>query len=156
MSPSRSRKCNFCGIKKPLDEFDLSKSNSRQCNTCKSERRNDRISSNPLNYIQNLYVQLRYVRKKQGIPWEITPQQLYKLYAEQEGKCALTGQELTFKRSSEEEYDFNISIDRIDPTVGYYIENIQLIAKSVNFLKHDLPQEKFIKLIKLIYNNTNG
>ena len=116
MSPSRSRKCNFCGIKKPLDEFDLSKTNSRQCNTCKSERRNDRISSNPLNYIQNLYVQLRYVRKKQGIPWEITPQQLYKLYAEQEGKCALTGQELTFKRSSEEEYDFNISIDRIDPT----------------------------------------
>ena len=152
---SRSRKCHYCGVKKSISSFDQSK-NSNQCNECKLERRYEKINSSPLNYIQNLYVQLRYVRKKQGITWDVTPQELFILYAKQEGKCALTGQELTFKRGTDEESDFNISIDRIDSANGYYIENIQLIGKIINFLKHDLPQEKFIKLVKLIYNNTNG
>jgi len=68
----------------------------------------------------------------------------------------LTGQELTFKRGTDEESDFNISIDRINSTDSYHIENIQLVGKIINFLKNDLPQEKFIKLVKLIYNNTNS
>lgn len=152
---SQLRKCNYCGVKKSISSFDQSK-NSKQCNECKLEKRYEKINSSPLNYIQNLYVQLRYVRKKQGITWDVTPQELFILYAKQEGKCALTGQELTFKRGTDEESDFNISIDRIDSADGYYIENIQLIGKIINFLKHDLPQEKFIKLVKLIYNNSKN
>ena len=152
---SRSRKCHYCGISKPASNFDQSK-NSNQCNECKLERRYEKINSTPLTYIQHLYGQLRYVRKKQGITWDVTPQELFILYAKQEGKCALTGKELTFKRGTDEESDFNISIDRINPDDGYSIDNIQLVGKIINFLKHDLPQEKFIKLIKVIYNNLNN
>jgi len=153
---SQLRKCTWCGTKKPVKEFDQTKKNSTQCNTCKLERRYEKINSNPINYMQNLCVQLKHVRKKQGINWDVTPQELYILYAKQEGKCALTGQELTFKRGRDEESDFNISIDRINSTDSYHIENIQLVGKIINFLKNDLPQEKFIKLVKLIYNNTNS
>jgi len=149
------RKCNYCKKEKPLSDFDQNKRVGRQCNACKLERRLEKINSNPFAYIHHLCVQLRYTRKKQGIKWTIQPEDLNIIYAKQSGKCVLTGVEMTYKRGTGEESDFNISIDRIDPTLGYTVENIQLVAKVVNFLKHDLPQEKFIKLIKLIYNNTN-
>jgi hypothetical protein len=150
---SSLRKCNYCKKSKPPKDFDQNKKGGYQCNACKNERRQEKINSNPFNYIQNLCVQLRYTRKKQGVEWTITPQELNMLYAKQEGLCALTGVELTYKRGTGEESDFNISIDRIDPAGGYYIENIQLVGKVINFLKRDLPEEKFIKLVKLLYNN---
>lgn len=103
--------------------------------------------------MHNLCVQLKYNRVKQGIEWSVTPEDLNILYAKQLGKCALTGVELTYLRGNSEESDFNISIDRINPAGGYTIENIQLVGKIINFLKRDLPEEKFIKIIKLLYNN---
>ena len=151
---SQLRKCNWCGEKKPLNDFDQSKK-SRQCNKCKIARRKATISSSPFNYMHNLHTQLRYARKKQGYKWKIKPEDLYVIYAKQEGKCALTGVELTFNKGVGEESDFNISIDRIDSKGDYVVSNIQLLGKIVNFLKHDMPQEKFIKLTKLIYNNSN-
>ena len=147
------RKCKYCKKEKPLNDFDQNKRVGRQCNACKLERRQEKINSNPFTYIQNLCTQLRYTRKKQGVEWTITPEQLNVLYAKQLGRCALTGVEMTYKRGTGEESDFNISIDRIDSAGGYHIENIQLVGKVINFLKHDLPQEKFIKLINLLYNN---
>lgn len=105
--------------------------------------------------MHNLHTQLKYARKKQGYKWKIKPVDLYVIYAKQEGKCALTGVELTFNKGVGEESDFNISIDRIDSKGDYVVSNIQLLGKIVNFLKHDMPQEKFIKLTKLIYNNSN-
>jgi hypothetical protein len=150
------RKCKYCNKDRPLKDFDQNKKSGHQCNFCKNQRRQDKINSTPFTYMHNLCTQLRYSRKKQKIEWRIEPQDLYIIYAKQEGRCALTNVELTHKRGSDEESDFNISIDRIDPNLGYFAENIQLVGKVVNFLKSDLPQEKFIKLINLIYNNTNS
>jgi len=152
---SQSRKCRWCGEVKALENFDQSKQ-SRQCNTCKLARRKATISSSPFNYMHNLHTQLKYARKKQGYKWSITPKDLYIIYAEQEGKCALTGVTLTYNKGVGVESEFNISIDRIDSSGDYTVENIQLLGKVINFLKHDIPQEKFIKLVNLIYNNTNG
>jgi len=150
---SQLRKCNYCKKSKPPKDFDQNKKGGSQCNACKNKRRQEKISSNPFNYIHNLYVQLKYTRIKQGVKWKITTEDLNTLYAKQKGLCALTNVELTHKRGADEESDFNISIDRIDPAGDYVIENIQLIAKIVNFLKRDIPEEKFIKIIKLLYNN---
>lgn len=152
---SQRRKCRWCGETKSIREFDQSKK-SRQCNKCKLARRKATISSSPFNYMHNLHTQLKYAREKQGYEWKITAKDLYRIYADQEGKCALTGVTLTYEKGIGEESEFNISIDRIDSNGDYTVENIQLLGKIVNFLKHDIPQEKFIKLVKLIYNNTNG
>lgn len=150
---SQLRKCNYCKKSKPPKDFDQNKKGGSQCNACKHERRQEKINKNPFTYMHNLCVQLKYNRVKQGIEWSVTPEDLNILYAKQLGKCALTGVELTYLRGNSEESDFNISIDRINPAGGYTIENIQLVGKIINFLKRDLPEEKFIKIIKLLYNN---
>lgn len=42
------------------------------------------------------------------------------------------------------------SLDRIDSTKGYTLDNIQWVHKHINVMKMDLDQEYFIKLCKLV------
>ena len=66
-------------------------------------------------------------------------EQLYNAYNLQEGKCALSGVFLTWQ-TGEGAQDFNISIDRKDPSKGYIPENVQLVAYRVNVMKHILGE----------------
>jgi hypothetical protein len=47
--------------------------------------------------------------------------------------------------------DFNASIDRINPTGPYCLDNVQLVASRVNTMKHTLSQDMFLWWIKTIY-----
>lgn len=60
----------------------------------------------------------------------------------QQGLCAMSGIILT---------EENISIDRIDNTVGYEPGNIQLVTKNMNFMRGPLSLEEFRKLLDDIY-----
>lgn len=59
------------------------------------------------------------------------------LYYRQEGLCALTGKELTFVQDGGRT-PTNISIDRINSSVGYLETNVQLVCHQVNTMKSDL------------------
>jgi hypothetical protein len=50
----------------------------------------------------------------------------------------------------------NASIDRIDSSKGYVVDNIQFVCRIANTAKSDLSQEDFINLCKTIINNQNG
>jgi hypothetical protein len=77
-------------------------------------------------------------RKECGIH-KITIEDIEELYEIQEGKCALSGQELSFTYN-----DLNIiSIDRIDSDKGYTKDNIQLTTSIVNQAKSNLSDEVF-------------
>lgn len=79
------------------------------------------------------------------------------LIANQNFKCALTGDDLIIRQSgiylhATEE---NLSLDRIDSTKGYIEGNVQWVTKIVNFMKRDYPQEDFIETCKKIVNYEN-
>jgi hypothetical protein len=150
-----NRRCKDCGKVKLLIFFDRTQKR-RQCLKCKKAQAEHRISRTPKSYIRNLVVQLRYSRKKQGHKWDISKEEVYKLYLKQGGKCALSGVEMTHIRTHDVEGDTNISIDRIDPEGLYDIDNIQLVCKRVNFMKHNNNQKNFLNWVGLIYNNTNN
>ena len=63
------------------------------------------------------------------------------IYLQQNGLCALSGIDL------DEE---NMSVDRIDSTKGYIKGNIQWVDFTVNRMKSDIEQNKFIKLCEMI------
>jgi len=150
-----NRRCSDCKKVKLLIFFDKTQKR-RQCLKCKKSQAEHRINRTPKNYVRNLVVQLRYSRKKQGHKWDISKEEVYKLYLKQGGKCALSGVEMTHIRTHDVEGDTNISIDRIDPEGLYNIENIQLVCKRVNFMKHNNNQKNFLNWVGLIYNNTNN
>jgi hypothetical protein len=66
----------------------------------------------------------------------LTPEILYELYTKQNGRCAISGKMLTAKRGVGR-VAANVSLDRIDNSLGYTRENIQLAALKANEMKGD-------------------
>lgn len=48
----------------------------------------------------------------------------------------------------------NISIDRIDSSVGYVRGNVQFVCDVVNRMKQDLPQNEFMVWCRRVLENT--
>lgn len=75
---------------------------------------------------------------------------LWNLFLQQNRKCALSGQTLIFGNKSSNKSDTTASLDRIDSSRGYVIDNIQWIHKDINRMKQHFDEEYFIKTCKLI------
>lgn len=78
--------------------------------------------------------------------------EVFALYHKQEGKCAISGVKLTHIRSEGKVYT-NISIDQIDPSKGYTLDNIQFVCFVVNMMKHTMTKEQLISWCKTIIEN---
>lgn len=87
------------------------------------------------------------LKRKGGIPVDITIQDLEDQWMIQEGLCAYTGIELTFSTS---EAKGTASVDRIDSSIGYTRDNIQFIHKRINRMKNDLGEEELLSFCRLI------
>lgn len=149
------KRCGLCKKLKTINKFDFSYTRT-YCQKCKSLRRIRSINASPKSYIGNLVTQLKYSRKKQGHKWNLTASQIWDIYEKQDGKCALSGVQMTHFRTHGEEGEANISIDRIDPEGLYVLANIQLVCKRVNYMKHNKDQKTFLNWVGLIYNNSNN
>jgi hypothetical protein len=74
---------------------------------------------------------------------------LLSLYEANSGSCALSGVPMTWHVGSGRS-ETNISIDRIDSSLGYSRGNVQLVCRIVNIMKHDLPMRRFIEWCNVI------
>ncbi len=77
------------------------------------------------------------------------------LYNRQGGKCAITGIEMTGVKnpSIKHRNPTNMSIDKIDPKLGYIKGNIQLTCLWANTGKQQMTTEKYRKLLVDAYNS---
>lgn len=70
----------------------------------------------------------------------ITIQNAWDLFLAQDRRCALSGVELAFGVGQQ-----TASLDRIDPSRGYVLGNLQWVHKTINFMKRDLTQDQFVQ-----------
>lgn len=91
-------------------------------------------------------------KKYKDLEMLITPEDLYDLYIKQNGKCAISGMEMTHFIGQGRVIK-NISIDRIDSFKGYIKDNIQLTCLIVNTMKSDLDKDSFLDICKIIIEN---
>lgn len=91
------------------------------------------------------------IKKKGGISrgyqWSLTIEDIWKLYEDQEGVCALSGVPIGW---ADKGLTATASIDRIDSSEGYILENVQLVHKDINFMKQQFDQDYFISLCKAV------
>ncbi len=100
------------------------------------------------------YGQLKRNAKARDIPFEVSIEHLWELFLKQEGRCALTGIHLYLtKRRSDP--NTTASVDRIDSSKSYDVENVQWVHKDVNLMKQDLDQDRFLALCREVvaYND---
>ncbi len=87
-----------------------------------------------------------------GIVWDIDIDDVADCMETQKFKCALTGYDITFPEWGHAQ-SAPASIDRIDSTVGYTKENIQMVLRHVNMMKQQYSQEYFIEICKAVTKN---
>lgn len=103
--------------------------------------------------------------------FDITIEQAWNLFLQQNKRCALTGLSLEMF-SYVDHYDYcakgskggitgkrshgTASLDRIDSNKGYTISNIQWIHKDINRMKMNMDQDYFLKLCKQIVDHLSN
>lgn len=97
--------------------------------------------------------------RHRDIKFQITIEQAWNKYVQQNKKCALTGIDIKFCRSysniskNDKDFEQTASLDRIDSSKDYTSNNIQWIHKTINRMKMDLDEHDFIKWCELIVKN---
>lgn len=85
-----------------------------------------------------------------NIDFKINIEQLWDLFLKQKRKCALSGMDIIFSTRGDKKNTPTASLDRIDSSKGYEIDNIQWAHKDINRMKMDMRQDKFINLCQTI------
>jgi DNA-directed RNA polymerase subunit M/transcription elongation factor TFIIS len=158
MAKSSIKYCKDCKIviTKKNAFIDRGERLRARCKPCDYKYRAQRQGTDAYSYMDKLFSKLRYEvvsgtrrTSRTSLTWNINQAHLYNLYHKQDGKCALSGLQMTWL-TGQGKVDTNISIDRIDPKVGYEPKNIQLVCYRCNIMKHDSSQEYFEKLAEMI------
>lgn len=90
--------------------------------------------------------------KRRNIEFNITIEYIWDLYIKQDKKCALSGINISFNSSKNNNLPHGTaSLDRINSSKGYIEGNVWWVHKDVNEIKWDFTKEKFLYYIKLIY-----
>jgi hypothetical protein len=141
-------KCLYCGsnIERPRKKFCSSAHKNLYNHKIKGyvyQRKS--IGSCPESFIKSLL-------HKKSRRSTLNKEDVIGLYYKQKGKCAISGVKMTHI-TNQGKIETNISIDKIDPTKGYVIDNIQLVCNRVNVLKYDRDIQNLLKWCKLIIDN---
>jgi hypothetical protein len=77
----------------------------------------------------------------------ITIEDAWNLFLKQNRKCALSGLDLTFPKKSKDK-NYTASLDRIDSSEGYMLENVQWVHKHINKMKNNFDNQYFINVCR--------
>ncbi len=95
--------------------------------------------------------------ERRGIPFEITREFAWQLYIDQNRKCALTGDVITFALNIRDERgSHTASLDRVDNSLGYTMGNVQWVHKKVNIMKNVMSNQELALWCEKIYKWTSS
>ena len=106
-------------------------------------------------YIKRRFFSLRTGARKRKIKFEITYDDLLKLYETQKGKCKLTGIKMNCDYADKTKQFSNLSVDRIDSKTHYHKKNIRLVLSVINRMLWNFDDKDVYYFIKktLVKNN---
>lgn len=112
---------------------------------------------------KNYYNSLKYAARHKGtLEWYLKRlcvsrpllnwKDLYELYQQQEGRCALSGVDMTYSTGNGRNYT-NISIDRIKHGEDYSMNNVRLVCTICNSMRNTLSDEALFSWCEKILVN---
>ena len=163
----QSKICKKCNIEKTLEEFetchykDKPSTVRNSCIECEKKAKKNYyeylVQNNlPLSANKSIESWIKKLLNKASQRNKIIDidfDYLLELYQNQNGKCSLSGEELTFHKNN---LSTNLSIDRINSNIGYIKGNVQLVCHYVNIMKWNKDLPELIEWCKKIINKTEG
>lgn len=104
------------------------------------------------NRLRNRFNVSLWMARKKGTPVDIDGEFLLDMFVTQNGRCALTGIRM------EEPNGYmpsggkatSISVDRIDPSLGYVEGNVRLICHCVNMFKGRMTDDEMYAVAEML------
>lgn len=142
---SNEKFCRTCGIVKPIDEFyrnnQCPKGRRPKCKQC------ERSEMSEVRYKKIFQYAKRRAREKcvefDLDYWEVRRRT-------ENGVCEATGMPFNYQDTKKENLfggEFSPSIDRIDPSKGYTMDNIRIVCWAFNHMKHTYSDETVLKVM---------
>ena len=91
--------------------------------------------------------------KLRNLEFNITIKDAWDLFIKQNKKCALTDISIVFKDLGKQSNTQTASLDRIDSSKGYTLDNIQWVHKVINRMKTNLSISEFKNWCKLVISH---
>lgn len=156
--------CIGCDNHKNVNQFYKDKTNTSglqtYCKDCGTEK-TKKWASTFDGFVKKLYkdTETNMKRRAKDLTFKITIEDIKELYKKQNGKCALTGNQMSFdcymtKGNQHIINKWNMSIDRIDSSKGYELDNIQLVCAIINRMKTDLQDNEFVQICSMIVDHS--
>lgn len=87
---------------------------------------------------------VKFNAKHRNLKVSLTIEEAWELFLWQERRCALTGWELSFNNPK------TASLDRIDSSLNYTLDNVQWTHKEVNKIKWQLHEDRFVEICRAV------
>jgi hypothetical protein len=100
-----------------------------------------------------IYLRAKAVQRRGGDVISVDALEL--LWHTQQGKCALTGWDMTMELGRGV-VPTNCSLDRVDSSGGYEVGNVQLVCRAANVAKSDLSLNDFVLLCRSVMEVHNA
>lgn len=140
----KSKTCIVCGEDKQIDSFYERPDGTVEptCRACRRIAEQKTQNNSPRDYLRNLISKAKHGSKKRGLEWDLDIDKVMLLWAEQGGRCALSGVRMQAAKDGKGRKDLNVSLDRIDQDKGYIFSprNVQLVCLRVNLMKHNMEE----------------
>jgi hypothetical protein len=149
-----TRLCSGCGVertysdKNKYERAEAAKSMCRKCANTKINKTISRKGSENAAWTGykdvpgKIFSRLKNGAKQRNIDVTITIEDIYTQYIKQHKQCAFTGVPL--------EFGLDASVDRINSQEGYHVWNIQIVHKTLNMMKKDMPNDLFISWCRMV------
>lgn len=102
--------------------------------------------------------QFHHIKKdaiSRGIHFDIGIEFMSNLFLKQNRRCALSNVEISMGSYKKKVNDKTASLDRIDSSLGYTVDNVQWVHKDINKMKWDFKMDRFLELVEKIHNHKN-
>lgn len=94
--------------------------------------------------------------KRRGIPFNLSAEELYLKLEEQSFRCKISDVDIVLCDNYRDQYtNQTASLDRIDNSKGYTLDNVQWVHKTVNIMRNKLSIQDFLEWCNLISRNNN-
>lgn len=142
------KKCSKCGKLKPKTNFNHHRHNyaRTECRSCEYQKRK---LTTWLRWNKRCEV-IRVRCKVSGVKFLLTPTILKQLWADQEGKCALTGFSMVLMGGGAASA-YTCSVDRIKDSEGYILGNVRLICFAVNSFRGKMTDTEMFEFVTAMY-----
>ena len=149
-----------CGSERKVNTSNLANGTSKRCFTCRMSNSGNLLNSEgsknrkaaSIGHAKiktSWWARYGKAAEKRNYSFNITPDYVWSIYEEQDMKCRLSGVKIDFSLDVRDpSYP---SMDRIDNERGYEVGNIQLVTKTINYMKRTLSQDEFISLCTRVH-----